>query len=199
MRILYDNSGLMIVLSELTWRAPLLLLEDAVEVAEIVESAIKTYLADALRGIYQHAGSITQTQVDNILRDVSARMELEESAEGTRAHTRQRGEIRQTEFIHIVLRDIVLYLQNTSAVILHRYLGIAARCQGSRILTLRQFIKNGEKLLHGIKAILYSTQGIQQMIYLHYRLQGKAKSFLRLLHHAGNAGIRISAVPDQAM
>ena len=31
------------------------------------------------------------------------------------------------------------------------------------------------------------------MIYLHYRLQGKAKSFLRLLHHTCNAGIRISA------
>ncbi len=81
--VLYDDSGLMIVLTELTWRASLLLLEDAVEVAEIVESAIKTYLADALGGIYQHAGSITQTQVDDILRDVSAGMELEETAERT--------------------------------------------------------------------------------------------------------------------
>ena len=161
MRILYDNSGLMIVLSELTWRASLLLLEDAIEVTEVIETAVEPNLTDAFCSIHQHSGGIAQTEVDNILRDVSARMELEESAEGTRTHTRQRSEIRQSEFIHIVLRDIVLYLQNTSAVILHRHLGIAARCQSSRILTLRQFIKNGEKLLHGIKAIFHCTQGIQ--------------------------------------
>ena len=41
MRILYDNSGLMIVLSELTWRAPLLLLEDAIEVTEVIETAVE--------------------------------------------------------------------------------------------------------------------------------------------------------------
>ena len=48
----------MIAFTELAWRASFLFLEDAVEVAEIVESAIKTYLADTLGGIYQHAGSI---------------------------------------------------------------------------------------------------------------------------------------------
>ena len=112
MRILYDNSSLMMVLSELTWRAPLLLLEDAIEVTKVIETAVEPNLTDAFGCIHQHSGGIAQTEVDNILRDVSARMELEESAEGTRAHTRQRGEIRQTEFIHIVLRDIVLHLQN---------------------------------------------------------------------------------------
>ena len=47
----------MIAFTELAWRASFLFLEDAVEVAEIVESAIKTYLADTLGGIYQHAGN----------------------------------------------------------------------------------------------------------------------------------------------
>lgn len=75
----------MIAFPELAWRASFLFLEDAVEVAEIVESAIKTYLANTLGGIYQHAGSITQTQVDDILRDISAGMELEETAERTAA------------------------------------------------------------------------------------------------------------------
>ncbi len=79
----------MIAFSELAWRASFLLLENAVEVAEIVESAIKTYLADTLGGIYQHAGCITQTEVDDILRDVSAGMELEETAERTAAHACQ--------------------------------------------------------------------------------------------------------------
>lgn len=57
----------MIAFTELAWRASFLFLEDAVEVAEIVESAIKTNLTDALGGIYQHAGCITQSQVDDIL------------------------------------------------------------------------------------------------------------------------------------
>ena len=105
----------MIVFSELTWRAPLLLLEDAIEVTEVIETAVEPNLTDAFGCIHQHSGGIAQAEVNDILRDISARMELEESAEGTRAHTRQRGEIRQTEFIHIVLRDIVLHLQNTAA------------------------------------------------------------------------------------
>ena len=89
MRILHDNSGLMIVLSELTWRASLLLLEDAIEVTEVIETAVEPDLADAFGSIHQHPGCITQTEVDDILRDVSACMELEESAEGTRAHSCQ--------------------------------------------------------------------------------------------------------------
>lgn len=89
MRILHDNSGLMIVLSELTWRTSLLLLEDAIEVAEVVETAVEPDLADAFGCIHQHPGCITQTEVDDILRNVSARMELKESAEGTRAHSCQ--------------------------------------------------------------------------------------------------------------
>ena len=54
MRILHDNSGLMIVLSELTWRAPLLLLEDAIEVTEVIETAVEPNLTDAFCSIHQH-------------------------------------------------------------------------------------------------------------------------------------------------
>lgn len=123
----------MIAFTELAWRASFLFLEDAVEVAEIVESAIKTYLADTLGGIYQHAGSIPQTQVDDILRDISAGMELEETAERTAAHACQRGKLRQTEFIHIVLGDEILHLQDAPAIVFYRYLGITAGSQGAGI------------------------------------------------------------------
>ena len=123
----------MIAFTELAWRASFLFLEDAVEVTEIVESAIKTYLADTLRGIYQHAGSITQTQVDDILRDISAGMELEETAERTAAHACHRGKLRQTEFIHIVLGDEILHLQDAPTIVFYRYLGITAGSQGAGI------------------------------------------------------------------
>ena len=64
MHILYDNSGLMIVLSELTWRAPLLLLEDAIEVTKVIETAVEPNLTDAFGCIHQHSGGIAQTEVD---------------------------------------------------------------------------------------------------------------------------------------
>ena len=123
----------MIAFAELAWRASFLLLEDAVEVAEVVESAIKTNLTDALGGIYQHAGSITQTQVDDILRNISAGMELKETAERTAAHACKRGKLRQTEFIHIVLGDEILHLQDAPAIVFYRYLGITAGSQGAGI------------------------------------------------------------------
>ena len=56
----------MIVLSELTWRASLFLLEDAVEVTQVVESAVETYLTDALGCIHEHSGNIPQAEIDNI-------------------------------------------------------------------------------------------------------------------------------------
>ena len=59
----------MIVLTELTWRASLLFLEDAVEVAQVVESAVETDFAYALGGIHEHSGGIAQTKVELRVRD----------------------------------------------------------------------------------------------------------------------------------
>ena len=58
----------MIVLTKLTRRASLLLLEDAFEVAQIVESAVETDFADALGCIHEHSGGIAQAKVDDVFR-----------------------------------------------------------------------------------------------------------------------------------
>ena len=108
--ILYDDSRLVVVLTELTWRASFFLLEDAIEVTEVIESTIEPYLTDALSCIHEHAGSIAQTKVDDIFADVPTRMQLEESTECTCTHTGKRGKLRQAKFIHVILRDIVLHL-----------------------------------------------------------------------------------------
>lgn len=63
----------MIVLTELTRRASLSSFEDAVEVAQIVESAVETDFADALGCIHEHSGGIAQTKVDDVFRNVSTR------------------------------------------------------------------------------------------------------------------------------
>ena len=73
----------MIVLTELARRASLLFLEDAVEVAQIVESAVETDFADALGCIHEHSGGIAQAKVNDVFRNVSSGMQLEEAAERT--------------------------------------------------------------------------------------------------------------------
>ena len=108
--MLYDDSRLMIVLTELTWRASLLFLEYPVEIAEVIKPAVKSDFTDAFGSIHQHACRIAETKVDDILRNVPARMKFEETAECTRTHTRQRSKLRQAEIIHIILRDIILHL-----------------------------------------------------------------------------------------
>ena len=60
-------------------------------------------------------------------------MKLEETAERTAAHSCQRGKFRQSEFIHIVLGDIILHLQDAPAIVFYRYLGITAGSQGAGI------------------------------------------------------------------
>ena len=125
----------MIVFAELSRRAAFLLLENTVEIAEIVETAIGTNLTDRLGSINQHTGSIAQTKVDDILADVTPCMQLEEPAESAWTHTSQIGEHRQAQVVHIVLGYIVLYFQDATAVVLYRHLGIAAGSQRACIVT----------------------------------------------------------------
>lgn len=93
---LNNNSGLVIVFAELSRRAAFLLLENTVEIAEIVETAIETNLTDRLGSINQHTGSIAQTKVDDILADVTPCMQLEELAESAWTHTSQIGKRRSS-------------------------------------------------------------------------------------------------------
>lgn len=89
--MLYDDSRLMIVLTELTWRASLLFLEYSIEIAQVIKTTVKPDFTDAFGCIYQHACRIAKTKIDDILGNIPARMKLEESAECTRTHTCQRS------------------------------------------------------------------------------------------------------------
>ena len=89
--MLYDDSRLMIVLTELTWRASLLFLEYSIEIAQVIKTTVKPDFTDAFGCIHQHACRIAKTKIDDILRNVPAGMKLEETAECTRAHACQRS------------------------------------------------------------------------------------------------------------
>ena len=64
----------MIILAELRGRTTFLLLEDAVEVAQIVESALETDFGNAPGSVDEHTAGIAQTHLDDIIAQVTARV-----------------------------------------------------------------------------------------------------------------------------
>ena len=67
----------MVILTELRGGTAFPLLEDAVEVAQVVETALETDLGNALRRVHQHTAGIAQSLLDDILAEVASGMELE--------------------------------------------------------------------------------------------------------------------------
>ena len=67
----------MVILAENGGRATLLLLEDSVKVADILEPAAITYFSHAIGGIDQKAGSMTQTRVNHVVRTSLTRSHTE--------------------------------------------------------------------------------------------------------------------------
>ena len=116
----------MIILTEFRGTTTLLLTENTIEVAQVVEAAAVANLCYRMGAVDEHPARIAQSHVDDIIRQVTARVQFEEAAEGTGTHTRDIGHIIQADLVHIVLIDIVLHLQHPSAVAGHLHLRIAA-------------------------------------------------------------------------
>ena len=79
--MLDDNARLMIILTELGGTAALALTEDAVEVAQVVETATIAYLRNRVGAVDKLSAGIAKTQVDDVIAEVTTCMELEEAAE----------------------------------------------------------------------------------------------------------------------
>lgn len=118
------NSLLAVDFTEFGRGAALALAEDTVEVAQVVETAPEADFLDAVGGVHQLAGSIAQTDVDDILREALAGMLAEEAGERGRCHACYVGKSGQTYLVMIVLVDILLDLQHLAAVALDNDPGI---------------------------------------------------------------------------
>ena len=129
-------SLLTIDFAKLGGRAALALTEDAVEVAEVVEAAAEADLLDAVDGIYQFAGGIAQTDVDDVLREALTGMLVEEAGERGGGHANEVGKGGQAYLIHVVLADILLDFEHTTAVAFDDDLGIGRAGKGAGIGTL---------------------------------------------------------------
>ncbi len=173
----------MIILAEFGRTATLLFLEDSVEIAQVVKPAAIANLRDGMRAVDQHPAGIAQTHVDNIVAEVTTRMQLEEAAERAGTHARETGHIVETDLVHVILADVVLHLQHPSAVAGHLDLGIAAGGEGTCAVASRQLVEDGQELHEGVVAVALRTQRVEQLVDLHDGRHREAETLTGLVHH----------------
>ena len=120
----HNHLNLMIIVSKLCWRASFLSLEDTIEVAHVVISALKAYLDDGLGGVYQHARSMSHAYVDDVIAKPTACVQLEKAAECTLAHVGKVGQGFKSQFVHVVIRDVFLYAKYPPTVVFDVHFGV---------------------------------------------------------------------------
>ena len=106
----------MVTLPEFRGTAPLFLAEDAVEIAQVIKATTITDLCNTISTVNKQPAGKAQSHVDDIVCQVTARMQLKEAAEGTGAHTGNLSQFRKSDVLSIVLADIILHLQYTTAI-----------------------------------------------------------------------------------
>ena len=133
--------------------------------------------------VYQHSTGIAQTQFDNIVTEVTTRMQFEETTESARAHTGKTSNIGETDFVAIMGIDIVLDFQYPTAVTGYLDLGITACSKRTSPGAKREFVEDTEELRKRIKSVLDRAEFAEHRIDLHNSIHGKAESFLGFVHH----------------
>ena len=181
--MLDDNARLMIILTELGGTAALALTEDAVEVAQVVETATIAYLRNRVGAVDELPASIAESQVDDVIAEVTACMELEETAERRGTHACNVGQLGQSDLILVVGIDITLHLLDATAVARDLDLGKAAGSKGACTVVLGELIEDGQELHEGVKAVLDLTERVELLIDVHDGVHGEAESLAGLEHH----------------
>ena len=140
----YDFT-LMVVVAESGRRTTFLLLEDAVEVADIVEAATVANLCHAGVCIDEQAGCIAETNVDDVIADRLSCTSTEEARESGWRHACDIGKRLQANLPLEVLVDMFLDGTNSTAFGLVLYIG--KRLAGKQMIVIlqREFVENLEQ------------------------------------------------------
>ena len=116
LQALYDLLYPLIIAPELLGRTPFFALENAVEVRNVVETALKTDLGNRLGRIDQHTHRMTQTDLDQIIREIFPRPLGEKTAECRGTHPYKLGQLCKTYLLIIIAVDIGIDLLHAAAV-----------------------------------------------------------------------------------
>ncbi len=95
--------------------------------------------------------------------------------------------------------NVFLHLLYPAAVRESLYLGKRRTGQHPGIVIEGKFVKDTEKVHHGIKALLLGSQLVQPVVHLHDGLHGEAKSALCTLQHPTNTVelVLVDDVPEE--
>ena len=134
--------------------------EDSVEVAQVIKPTTITDFSNRVCAIHKHPTGITQTEVYDILAEITTRMEFKETAEGRRTHAGEISHLCQTDFFLIMLVDETLHLLYPSTITGYLHLCKAAGCQCPRAVAFGEFVENFQKLHEGMESVLNATERI---------------------------------------
>ena len=105
-----NNLRLAVFFTEFGRITPFALPKLTVKVAQCIESATIADLCNRVGGVHESSCGIAQTDVPNIFREVLTRAMLEVAAKSRGCHTDKISQFLQTDFVLIMLVDIVFNL-----------------------------------------------------------------------------------------
>lgn len=177
----------MVVVAEGRGGATLLLLEDAVEVADVVESALVAYLRHVDSAVHQEARGMAEPNVDDVVGDGLARPHPEETAEGGRRHAGDVGEGLKPDFLLEVLVDVFLHPPYPLA--LGRVLDVGEGLAGKQVVVglEGEFVQNLQQAQHAVESRLRIGDVRQLAIKFHNGRQLEGNSSLGILEHRPEA------------
>ena len=165
--ILYNHLVLLVHRPEFPRRHPALGLEDAVEIGQVVEAAFVADFRDVPRRVDEHAGGVSQFDIDQIIGQRPPGAELKESAEGRRTHPHHVGQVCQVDRFRVVLVDILLHLQDAPTLRTRRRVRKRGTGQHPRVLRRGQLVEQQQKLQELPEAVLLRRERIEDVIHFH--------------------------------
>ena len=186
--MLDDDFALMVVVAECCRRTSLLLLEDTIEVADVVEAAAVANLSNAGMRIDEQASGIAQADVDDVVADGLACPGAEETRESSWSHSGDVSKGLQTYLLLEVLVD--MFLDGTNATTLRLVLHVGKRLAGQEMIVVlqREFIEDFEQGEHAIETGLSRCDARYLAVQLHDCRQFEGDASLCILEESTQAG-----------
>lgn len=114
--ISHDHFVFAIVFPKDLRRTTLFIFETAVEIRDVVETAIVTYLHDRHGAVDEFASGESEPRIDDVIGNGPARSQFEESAESRRRHARHIGEFAKPNRLPVILGDELLDLVHATRI-----------------------------------------------------------------------------------
>lgn len=171
-----DDLALVVVVAEGCGRAAFLLLEDTVEIADVVEAALVADFCHVGGGVHQKAGSMTETDVYDVVRHGLACTHTEEAAEGGWRHASNVGERLQAYLVLEVGVYVLLHVADTLALGGVLDIGKGLACQQVVVVLEGELVEYLQQAKHTIESWLCAGDVGELAVQLHdgWQLEGNA-------------------------